>query len=231
MSITTTSSSDRFVRQHELVPARRLQDIIVTVIGVGAIGRQVALQLAAIGTRRLQLMDFDVVDLSNVTTQGYCAQDVGLGKVEAMKRAIGELDPAIEVEVVADRFRPKYPVGDAVFCCVDSVAARAAIWRSVASRINFWADGRMLGETIRVLIVADAAGRTHYPTTLFDANVAQAGSCTARSTIYTANIAAGLMLHQFVRWLRGQPVDHDVMLSLLASELVIDIATALDGVD
>lgn len=231
MSNSTTSENDRFVRQHELVPASRLQEIIVTVIGVGAIGRQVALQLASIGARRLQLMDFDVVDPSNVTTQGYCAQDVGIGKVEALNRAITELDPAIEVEVVADRFRPKYPVGDAIFCCVDSIAARAAIWRSVESRTNFWADGRMLGETIRVLVVDDAAGRSHYPTTLFDANVAQSGSCTARSTIYTANIAAGLMVHQFVRWLRGQRVDRDVMLSLLASELVIDIATAVDGVD
>lgn len=231
MSNTTTSDNDRFVRQHELVPTNRLQETIVTVIGVGAIGRQVALQLAAIGARRLQLMDFDVVDLSNVTTQGYRALDVGIGKVDAMKRAIGELDPAIEVEVVADRFRPKYCVGDATFCCVDSIAARAAIWRSVESRTSFWADGRMLGETIRLLVVDDTAGRRHYPTTLFDASTAQSGNCTARSTIYTANIAAGLMVHQFVRWLRGHSVDRDVMLSLLASELVIDIASALDGVD
>jgi molybdopterin-synthase adenylyltransferase len=228
---TTTSKSDRFVRQRELVPASRLQEIIVTVIGVGAIGRQVALQLAAIGVCRLQLMDFDVVDPSNVTTQGYCARDVGIGKVEAMKRAIAELDPAIEVEVVADRFRPRYSVGNAIFCCVDSIATRAAIWRSIESRTSFWTDGRMLGETIRVLVVDETAGRSHYPTTLFDANVAEPGSCTARSTIYTANIAAGLMVHQFVRWLRGQRVDRDVMLSLLASELVIDIATAIDGVD
>lgn len=230
MSNTTTSKNDRFVRQHHLVPTDRLQEIVVTVIGVGAIGRQAALQLAAIGARRLHLLDFDIVDPSNVTTQGYRTPDVGTGKVEAMKREIGELDPTIEVELIADRFRPKYRVGDAVFCCVDSIAARGAIWRSVESRTSFWADGRMLGETIRVLVADDAAGRSHYPTTLFDASVAQPGSCTARSTIYTANIAAGLMVHQFVRWLRGQAVDHDVMLSLLASELVIDIATGVDGV-
>jgi len=39
----------RFVRQRELVPADRLSEITATVIGVGAIGRQVALQLAAVG--------------------------------------------------------------------------------------------------------------------------------------------------------------------------------------
>ena len=68
---TSTVSKDRFSRQQDLVPAERLAELTVTVIGVGAIGRQVALQLAAIGVRRLQLIDFDHVDESNITTQGY----------------------------------------------------------------------------------------------------------------------------------------------------------------
>ena len=79
----------------------------------------------------------------------------------------------------------------------------------------------MLGEVIRVLVVADEHGRNHYPTTLFPQSEAQPGRCTARSTIYTANIAAGLMLHQFARWLRGQVIDRDTSLNLLASELVV----------
>jgi sulfur carrier protein ThiS adenylyltransferase len=79
----------------------------------------------------------------------------------------------------------------------------------------------MLGEAIRVLVAADDAGRCHYPTTLFAGSEAHAGRCIARSTIYTANIAAGLMIHQFVRWLRRQPVDADFSLNLLASELMV----------
>ena len=77
----------------------------------------------------------------------------------------------------------------------------------------------MLGEVLRILTVADELGRGHYPTTLFEPSEAQAGQCTARSTIYTANIAAGLMLHQFTRWLRGLPVERDLTLNLLAGEL------------
>ena len=61
----------------------------------------------------------------------------------------------------------------------------------------------------------------HYPTTLFSASEAEPGRCTARSTIYAANIAAALMLHQWVRWLRTQPIDHDLTLNLLASELIV----------
>ena len=214
-------ATDRFVRQGDLVPRSRLQEVLVTVIGVGAIGRQVALQLAAMGAARLQLIDFDLVEATNVTTQGYFTSDIGQPKVEATQAALQRIEPTAEVTSVADRYRPDMAIGAAVFCCVDSISARAAIWRSAHHDCQFWSDGRMLGENMRVLTAADSASRTHYPTTLFGQTEAEPGRCTARSTIYTANIAAGLMLHQFARWLRGQPVDRDVSLNLLASEFSV----------
>lgn len=210
--------SNRFERQQDLVPQERLCNVEATVIGIGAIGRQVALQLASIGVRRLQLIDFDTVDLSNVTTQGYRRSDIGRPKVDATRDAVGAIDPDIVVECVPDRFRSKYSVNEANFCCVDSISARSAIWRVIEHRCQFWADGRMLGETIRVLTAADQRGRQHYPTTLFEQSEVQVGRCTAHGTIYTANIAAGLMVHQFARWLRGTALDSDTTVSLLAGE-------------
>ena len=72
-----------------------------------------------------------------------------------------------------------------------------------------------------VLSVTEDTGRAYYPTTLFRQSEAQAGNCTARSTIYSASVAAGLMLHQFTRWLRDQPIDVDLSLNLLASEMMV----------
>jgi sulfur carrier protein ThiS adenylyltransferase len=210
----------RFERQQDLVPQDRLAVLTATVIGVGAIGRQVALQLAAIGICRLQLVDFDQVELTNVTSQGYWQADVGLLKVDATSTAVEAIDPTIAVETCADRFRSKQSVGEAVFCCVDSISARAAIWRAIEHRCQFWADGRMLGEVIRVLACADRASRDQYASTLFPQAEAQLGQCTSRSTIYAAAVAAGLMVHQFSRWLRQFPVDADATLNLLAGELV-----------
>ncbi len=215
------SDQDRFQRQQDLVPRQVLTEIQATVIGIGAVGRQVALQLAAIGVPRLQLIDFDAVDLTNLTTQGYLAADVGQPKVSATADAIARLDPAIVVETIQDRYSSRVAVGQAVFCCVDSITARTAIWRSAGPRCRFWSDGRMLGEVLRVLTVAEAVGREHYPTTLFAQSEAQPGRCTARSTIYAASIAAGLMIHQFTRWLRGIPVDRELSLNLLAGEWAV----------
>lgn len=210
----------RFERQAELVPLDRLKTLAVTVIGVGAIGRQLALQLAALGVAKLQLIDFDRVEAINVTTQGYLESDIGQTKVAATGCALHQIDPVLELDLLEDRYRPQLSVGEAIFCCVDSITARAAIWRSAGPRCHFWSDGRMLGEVIRVLTVAGEQGRDFYPTTLFSELDGHSGSCTARGAIYTAAIAAGLMLHQFCRYLRQQPIDRELSLNLLSSELI-----------
>src|SRR4029077_19560822 len=146
---------------------------------------------------------------------------VGRPKVAATARAIRQLDPDVDVDTIDDRYRAKQQLGEAIFACVDSIEARRAIWRSAGHRAEFWGDGRMLGETIRILVAANETSRLHYPTTLFAASEAEQGRCTARSTIYTATIAAGLMVPQFVRWLRRQPIDADTTLNLLAGEMLV----------
>ena len=218
---TLNVTMDRFQRQSDLIPAERISQMTATVIGVGAIGRQVALQLAAIGTPRIQLIDFDMVESTNITTQGYRVQDLGQSKVDATAKAIQELDDSIQVTTHNDRYRATMPIGEAVFCCVDSISARAAIWRSVNKKCEFWTDGRMLGEIIRILAVSSTNDFSRYSETLFPQEEAQTGSCTSRSTIYAASIAAGIMVHQFTRWLRNTPIDPDTTFNLLAGEITV----------
>ena len=214
-------SQDRFSRQEGLIPRDRLLDLPITVIGCGAVGRQVAIQLTAVGTPSLQLIDFDAVDESNITTQGYRRAQIGLPKVLALSKTLQEIEPEIKLELVVDRYRPRMQVGKAIFCCVDSISAREAIWRGTHTQHDFWADGRMLGEVMRILVATEPQSRECYSRSLFAQEEAQTGQCTARSTIYTASIAAGMLVHQFARWLRGQPIDMDATLNLLAGELTV----------
>ena len=215
----------RFQRQQDIVPLERLQSLTTTVIGVGAIGRQVALQLAAIGASQIQLIDFDRVEPTNITTQGYLQRDLGQLKVAATAAQIHEIDPTITVTPIADRWRPEHPTGEAVFCCVDTISARTPIWRSLQHRCQFWADARMRGEVIRVIAATNQDSRQHYSQSLFPQTDSQQGPCTAKSTIYAASVSGGLMIHSFTRMLRDISCDADATLSLLAGELTFSSST------
>lgn len=89
------------------------------------------------------------------------------------------------------------------------------------TKAAFFTDARMSAEVIRVLASGNPPLDQHYASTLFAQEEAHAGACTARSTIYTASIAAGLMICQFTRWLRGMAVEKDLVLNLLAGELQV----------
>ena len=211
--------TDRFSRQADIVPRERILDCKATVIGVGAIGRQVALQLTAIGVPHLQLIDFDSVEASNLATQGFLQKDLKRPKVDVTAEFVREMDNDLNVEVIFERFKRSTPVGNCVFACVDSIEIRRLIWDSVKDKASFYCDGRMSAEVLRVITACDETSRQYYPQTLFAAEQAHAGACTAKTTIYCANIAAGFMLAQFTKYLRLLPVDPDIQINLLASEL------------
>jgi len=210
---------DRFSRQSDIVPRQRITECTATVIGVGAIGRQVALQLAAIGVPRLQLIDFDSVEISNVASQGYFEDDLERNKIDATAESCWKINSTLEIELIPERFKRSIVTGNTVFCCVDSIATRKFIWDIVKDKTSFFCDGRMAAEVLRVVTACDEKSRQYYPQTLFAAGDAHRGACTAKSTIYCANIAAGLMLAQFTKYLRLLPVDADIQINLLASEL------------
>ena len=218
----STNTSERYSRQRDLVPPERLATCKATVIGVGAIGRQVALQLTAMGMPWLQLIDFDTVEESNIASQGFLEDDLGRPKVKATAGLCKQINHQLEVREIGERFRRSMEIGNVVFNCVDSIETRRLIWEAVKDRCSFYVDGRMSAEVLRVLTACDSASRDHYPTTLFTAAEAHAGTCTAKTTIYCANIAAGFMVTQFTKWLRDLPIDPDICLNLLAGELTVN---------
>ena len=211
--------TDRDIRQRDIIPPDSLAGCRATVVGVGAIGRQVALQLAAVGVPWLQLVDPDIVEPVNLACQGYLEDDLGRPKVHATADLCQQINHGLAVETLRHRFRRSMEIGNVLFCCVDSIDTRRLIWQAVQDKVSFFADGRMSAEVLRVLVACDLASRQHYPTTLFASDQAFSGSCTAKSTIYCANVAAGFMLTQFARWLRGLPVEPDTVMNLLTSEL------------
>ena len=76
----------------------KLKRARVLTIGTGGLGAPLGLYLAAAGVGRLGLVDFDVVDNSNLQRQvTFTTADVGKPKSEAAKARLSALNPAIEI--------------------------------------------------------------------------------------------------------------------------------------
>ena len=219
--MNTQTDNERFIRQKDIVPPEKLARCKVTVVGVGAIGRQVALQLAAMGVSCLQRVDFDRVEIHNLASQGYLEGDLTYLKVMATADQCTRINSRIDIVRIPERFKRNTKVGNVIFICVDKIETRKLLWDSVKDQVECWVDGRMTAEVLRVLTACDPVSRKHYPTTLFSAGEAHQGTCTAKTTIYCANIAAGLMIAQFAKWLRNLPIDSDIQFNLLTSELTV----------
>lgn len=79
---------------------KRLKAAKVLVIGSGGLGSPVLLYLAAAGVGHLGIVDFDVVDDSNLQRQVlFTVDDVGKSKAETAKKRLHALNPHIKITV------------------------------------------------------------------------------------------------------------------------------------
>ncbi len=72
----------------------------VLCIGAGGLGSPIAMYLAAAGIGKLGLVDFDVVDFSNLQRQIlHGTEDVGKPKSESAKETLNRINPGVEIEL------------------------------------------------------------------------------------------------------------------------------------
>ena len=71
----------------------RLHASSVAVVGCGGLGSNVAAMLLRSGVRNLTLIDFDVVDASNLNRQLFFADQIGRLKTEALAETLLRIDP------------------------------------------------------------------------------------------------------------------------------------------
>ena len=78
---------------------RKLKQASVLCIGAGGLGSPAVMYLAAAGIGRLGIVDFDVVDFSNLQRQLlHTTQDVGRTKLESAKNKVVALNPHVQVD-------------------------------------------------------------------------------------------------------------------------------------
>jgi len=97
--------------RHLLIPEvglegqRKLKGSSILVIGTGGLGSPVSLYLAAAGVGRIGLVDYDVVDYSNLQRQViHGTSTLGILKVDSARQRMLDINPDIQVDVYNQPF-------------------------------------------------------------------------------------------------------------------------------
>ena len=80
--------------------SEKLKKAKVCILGLGGLGSNVAVLLARSGIAYLKLVDFDIVEASNLNRQQYRISHIGMKKTEAIRTIIKEINPFVEVETL-----------------------------------------------------------------------------------------------------------------------------------
>lgn len=107
-----------FIKKGEIPKAYELEDLMVArhtpkvygkvknssigIAGAGGLGSNIAISLARLGVGKLVIVDYDVVEPSNLNRQQYYVSDIGQYKVTALKTQLQKINPFIEVEEIVE---------------------------------------------------------------------------------------------------------------------------------
>lgn len=214
------------IRQNQCVPAMKLTQQRFAVVGVGSVGREIAMELASMGAEEIHLFDFDNVERRNLVNQHYRDQDVGYSKVSACKLAMEEVmlrDTGQRIFSHDVRFNDMHAMEiqpTVVFCAVDNIDSRKVIysnWKLIEADDKILIDSRVGGETFRVINVMPHD--THYQAELFPPEETFDGPCAEQLTIYMSRITAGFAVAQMAMWLRGFHLDKIISVNVLGCDV------------
>ena len=75
----------------------KLKNASVAIAGLGGLGSNIAVMLARSGVGHLFLVDFDVVDTTNLNRQVYMIPHIGIPKTEALTRILKDINPYLNI--------------------------------------------------------------------------------------------------------------------------------------
>ena len=97
--MTKQEIEEALIRRHSRETQEKLAEGRVAVAGLGGLGSNVAFVLARIGVGHLHLIDFDMVDLTNLNRQQYFLEHVGVYKTEALCSLLRKINPYLDIRM------------------------------------------------------------------------------------------------------------------------------------
>ena len=109
MSALPELTNDEILRysRHLILPEvglegqRKLKAAKVLMVGTGGLGAPLGLYLAAAGVGKIGIVDFDVVDVTNLQRQViHGTKDVGRPKIDSAAESMKDISPFLEIEKI-----------------------------------------------------------------------------------------------------------------------------------
>lgn len=119
---------------------RKFSCATVAICGLGGLGSNIAIVLARAGVRKLILIDYDRVDITNLHRQQYKANQIGMLKTDALADNLLEIAPYVEIQKVSTRVTEDNIaslLGDAEVICeaFDNAEAKAMLVNGVLEQL------------------------------------------------------------------------------------------------
>ena len=182
----------------------------IHIIGVGATGSFVAMELARMGCPVLNIYDFDELEIHNIPNQYYDTQDLGKPKVEALAEKLKLINPSIVVNAYNSKVLPKASeegkgideMSGYVFLLVDSMKTRKELWEAVKKNKNIvhcW-ESRLGSDQARVYSLdMSVKNFDKYEQDFYEDDNAEVSACGTSITVLPIVLqTASLMIVQFI---------------------------------
>jgi molybdopterin/thiamine biosynthesis adenylyltransferase len=209
-------------RHSELFDAEKFDDA-VTVIGAGATGSWLVLQLANLGITNITVYDFDTVEEHNVPNQLYGLTDIGKPKVQALYEYIKE-QTGLVIKGKNEKYE-KQRLGGYVFLMVDSMAERKRIYEEsikMKRAVKLLVEPRMGLDVGRIYNVdpVDLTQLEWYEDTYYSDDEAEVSACgTSMTVITTAMAVASFCARQLINHVDGTPLHNEILLDFKFNNL------------
>lgn len=117
-----------------------LKNSVVGIAGLGGLGSAVAVALARMGVGILILVDYDVVEPSNLNRQQYTIDQIGMAKTEAMQLNLAKINPFIHVKTLREVLNSEnmadiFLSADVIVECFDSAEDKKMLLETAAERL------------------------------------------------------------------------------------------------
>lgn len=121
----------------------KLQKLKVGIAGAGGLGSNCALNLVRSGFKRFKIVDFDVVEPSNLNRQFYFLDQLNTPKVDALRSNLLRINPDLEIETLKTRIERENVKEIFQDCDIVVEAFDKAVYKALITE-SYFSSGKLL---------------------------------------------------------------------------------------